>query len=199
MPFPAHFPVIATPRLRLRAYTPADVPELQRLASRAEVAATTMAIPHPYPDGAAASWIATHTAKWAAHDELILAITLKATHELLGSISLTFTPAFERAEMGYWIGVPHWGRGYATEAARALIDYGFGTLRLNRIQAHHMAENLASGRVMEKVGLTREGCSPQALKKNGRFHDLIFYGVLREDWAETPGPRGSLSPDKALA
>lgn len=186
MHFPVNTPVLPAPRLRLRAFTSADAPAVQLLASQAEVAATTMAIPHPYPAGAATEWLGTHAAKWAAHEELILALTLKATGEVLGSISLTFMPAFERAELGYWVGVPHWGRGYATEAARVLIDYGFRTLQLNRIQAHHLAENPASGRVMEKAGMSREGRSPQALKKEGRFHDLIFYGLLREDWAEFP-------------
>lgn len=184
MNFPVRTPVLDTKRLRLRAFNLSDAPDVQRLAGHKAVAATTALIPHPYPDGAAATWIDTHHAKWTAREELILAITLKTTGELLGSISLRFAVASEWAEFGYWMGLPHWNKGYTTEATRALLDYGFGSLGLNRIQAHHMAGNDASGRVMEKAGLSREGCSPQAIKKNGQFHDLIFYGILREDWAE---------------
>lgn len=186
MNFPANIPVLTTPRLRLRPYAAADAPAVQRLAAAKAVAATTAALPHPYPEGAAEAWIGTHAAKWAAHEELVFAITLKTTGDLLGSIGLVLWPVHEKAELGYWIGQPHWNHGYASEAARAVIDCGFRSLGLNRIEAHHMAVNPASGRVMEKSGMTREGCSPQALKKWGRHHDLVFYGVLRADWPELP-------------
>lgn len=63
-----------------------------------------------------------------------------------------------------------------------MIDYGFRTLGLNRIQARHLAHNPSSGRVMEKTGLRREGFSPQALKKDGEFRDIVLYGILRRDW-----------------
>lgn len=177
--FPTTLPRLETACLRLRPYVRSDAPELQRLAGAKAVADTTLNIPHPYPDGAAEAWIGTHAAKWAAHEELVFAITLQATGELLGSIGLIFDLAHEKAELGYWIGVPHWNKGYASEAVRAVLDHGFRTVELNRIQAHHMAHNPASGRVMEKAGMQREGFSPQALKKDGRLVDLVFYGALR--------------------
>ena len=186
MNFPRAFPVLETARLRLRPYALADAPKVQRLAGEKAVAATTASLPHPYPDGAAAVWIATHAAKWADHEEMIFAITLKGSGEMLGAIGLVLSPAHEKAELGYWMGLPYWNKGYASEAARAVIDCGFRSLGLNRIQAHHMAVNPASGRVMEKAGMTREGVSPQALKKTGQFHDLVFYGVLRRDWPGLP-------------
>lgn len=183
---PTAIPLLKTPRLQLRPFAVADTNEVQRLAGDSQVAETTAALPHPYPDGAAEAWIGTHAAKWRAQEELIFAITLKTTGQLLGSISLVLTTANSRAELGYWVGVPFWNQGYASEAARAVIDCGFRTLGLNRIQAHHMARNSASGRVMEKAGMNREGRSPQALKKDGEFHDIIFYGVLRSDWPDLP-------------
>lgn len=182
MNFPAHPPRLETARLCLRSFAPADATEVQRLAGDQAVAATTAAMPHPYPDGAAETWIATHAPKWAAHEELVYAITLKATGRLVGAIGLTLTEPHERAELGYWVGVPFWNQGYASEAAQVVIDSGFRILGLVRIQAHHMAHNLASGRVMENAGMSREGYSPQALKKDGQFHDLILYGVVRGDW-----------------
>jgi RimJ/RimL family protein N-acetyltransferase len=84
--------------------------------------------------------------------------------------------------LGYWIGVPFWRNGFATEAGAALTDFAFRALGLNRVQAHHFARNPASGRVLLKIGLRREGASPQMLLKNGRFEDVIFHGVLRRDW-----------------
>ncbi len=183
MNFPANFPVLETARLRLRAFRPADAPDVQRLAGERAVAATTATMPHPYPDGLAPAWIATHADVWRDQRELVLAITLRATGELVGCIGLRFETINEKAELGYWVGRPHWGRGYASEAARALVAYGFEALGLMRIQAHYMAHNPASGRVMEKAGLRREGCSPAAMKKDGRFVDLVFHGALRDQWA----------------
>lgn len=189
MHFPAEFPLIETPRLVLRAFDLTDGPAVQQLAGAREVAATTALIPHPYPDGVAEQWIATHGAEWAAHHGLSLAITLKPGGELIGSIGFTFAEAHARAELGYWIGVPFWRRGFATEAATALTDFGFRFLGLNRVQAHHFASNPASGRVLLKVGLRREGTSPKMMLKNGRYEDVVFYGVLRRDW---PGLDGAV-------
>jgi len=186
MNFPAKIPTLITPRLRLRPYTLTDAPAVQRLAGEKQVAATTAALPHPYPDGAAEAWIGTHAPRWAAREELVFAVTLKATGELVGSIGLVLWLPHAKAELGYWVGLPHWNRGYASEAARSVIDFGFRLLGLNRIEAHYLAGNAASGRVMEKAGMMREGCSPQAMKRNGEFHDVIFCGVVRSDWPDLP-------------
>ena len=194
MPYPALIPLIETPRLRLRPFLPADGPFVQRLAGVREVADTTLNLPHPYPNGAAESWINTHEPRWAAQEELVLAVTLKDTGDVIGAVGITFEPLHDRAELGYWIGVPFWGRGFASEAAAALVDFGFKELGLNRVQAHHMTCNPASGRVMLKLGMHREGTSLHAVKKNGRYEDVIFYGILRRDWpgcsSASPFPTG---------
>lgn len=190
MHFPAELPLIGTPRLVLRPFDLTDAPLVQRLAGAKEVANATALIPHPYPDGVAEQWIATHAAEWTAHRGLSLAVTLKPTGELIGAIGLTFAEAHARAELGYWIGLPFWRHGFATEAASALTDFGFRAIGLNRVQAHHYASNPASGRVLLKVGMRREGTSPKMMLKNGRYEDVVFYGVLRRDW---PG-LGSAAP-----
>ena len=155
---------------------------VQRLAGVREVADSTLRIPHPYPDGAAEAWIATHAGRWTAREELALAITLKDGGGLVGAVGLVFEPAHDKAELGYWIGVPFWRRGLATEAAGGLVDFGFKVLGLARVQAHHMSRNPASGRVLLKLGMRREGTSPRAVKKDGRYEDIVFYGILRRDW-----------------
>jgi RimJ/RimL family protein N-acetyltransferase len=179
MEFPVEFPLIATPRLRLRPFAPADAPVVQQLAGAPEIADTTARIPHPYPEGAAVAWIATHAQEWAAHRELVLAVTLADGGPLIGSIGLVFETEHEKVELGYWIGLPFWGKGFASEAAGALVEFAFARLGLNRVQAHHMARNPASGRVLLKAGLRREGVSPCAMKKNGRFEDVVIYGAVR--------------------
>ncbi len=93
------------------------------------------------------------------------------------------TPEFQLAEMGYWIGVPFWGRGYCTEAAQRVIEYGFEDLNLNRIQGTHYTDNPASGRVMVKLGMAYEGCRRQHTRKDGAFKDINLYGLLRQDWS----------------
>lgn len=184
MRFPAVFPAITTTRLKLRAFELTDAPSVQRLAGAREVAEMTATVPHPYPDGVAEAWISTHRTAWIAQQQLALAVTLRETNEFAGAIALVFAPEHERAELGYWLGLPYWGKGIATEAARAVVDFGFKALELNRIQAHHLARNPASGRVLMKAGLRREGMSPQAVFKNGRPEDVVFYGLTRAGLAD---------------
>jgi RimJ/RimL family protein N-acetyltransferase len=176
------YPTITTARLRLRAFVDADAPAVQRLAGDRRVADTTLLIPHPYPDGAAEAWIATHEASWELGRGLVFAVTLQATGELVGAIGLTIAPPTHSAEIGYWIGVPWWGQGIATDAVRALLDFGFTQLGLERMHAHHFARNRASGRVLEKAGLEFEGIRVDAVVKWGRPEDARFYGLSRADW-----------------
>jgi ribosomal-protein-alanine N-acetyltransferase len=168
--------VIRTERLTLRHFTAADAPQVQRLAGAHEVAAATLLIPHPYPDGAADSWIAAQPERRAQGVETF---AIEADGEVIGAIGLHIERDHDRAELGYWIGVPFWGRGYATEAARAIVDYGFATHRLRRIFAVHFANNRASGRVLQKIGMQHEGRMRAHAKKWGEYVDLEMYGVVR--------------------
>jgi RimJ/RimL family protein N-acetyltransferase len=144
------------------------------------VASTTLNIPHPYEDGMAEAWMETHAPQWEARERLALAVTTEEDG-LIGGISLHLAAAHRRGELGYWIAVPYWNLGYATEAAKALIDYGFEELDLNRVVAQHITRNPASGRVLQKLGMSPEGVRRQHVLKWGRFEDLEMYAVLRED------------------
>jgi RimJ/RimL family protein N-acetyltransferase len=174
-------PVLETERLRLRPFAPPDAAEVQRLAGAREIADTTKRIPHPYGAGVAEAWIATHAALHEANRALTLAIERRGA-ALLGAIDLRLDEENANAEIGYWIRVEEWGRGYATEAARAVIDYGFEALGLHRIWAGHFERNPSSGRVMEKLGMAREGVLRAHVRKWGRFENLIVRGILRPDW-----------------
>ena len=148
-------PTLETPRLILRPFALSDAPDIQRLAGAREVASTTLNIPHPYEDGVAKAWIATHQERFDAGEEVTWAVTLREGGALVGGIGLRLEPAHERAEMGYWIAVPCWNRGYCTEAARAVLRYGFEERGVHRIGATHLARNPASGRVMHAMGTSR--------------------------------------------
>lgn len=172
-------PTLRSTRLVLRAFTLADAAEVRRLAGSADVASTTMNIPHPYEDGMAETWIARHAPEFEAGLMAVWAIT--SASSLIGAISLRLERDHHRAELGYWLGQPYWGQGYATEAAVAVLDYGFTTLGLNRIHATHLTRNPASGRVMQKVGMRFEGVHREYFWKNGRPEDIARYAILASD------------------
>lgn len=180
---PMSIPTLATDRLLLRPFTLADAPTVQHLAGERAIASTTFNIPYPYEDGMAEDWIGTHEPQWVARTFLTLAVTTEVDG-LIGAVSLHLQDPHRRGELGYWVGVPYWGRGYATEAARALTEYGFEELGLNRVVARHLTRNPASGRVMQKLGMRFEGVSRQHVVKWDEAEDIATYAVLRGDRPE---------------
>lgn len=140
------FPVV------LRPFEAGDAARVHALVGEREVAETTAFIPHPYPDGAALAWIAAQARDRAAEREYTYAITQAEDGLLVGAIGLR-PGATEQENLGYWIGRLHWGRGYATAAARAVIALAFTLLDLDVLSASYLTRNPASGRVMEKCGM----------------------------------------------
>jgi RimJ/RimL family protein N-acetyltransferase len=175
-------PTIKTERLTLRPYMMADAPAVQRIVSDRELASTTLSIPHPYPEDGAVEWLKSIEPNWSNGSGAVYAITLTSTGELVGSIDLRIKPEHRHAEIGYIIAREYWGNGYVTEAAMAMLRLGFETLNLNRIYAHHMTHNPASGRVMRKIGMRYEGTMRQHIIKWGEVRDIAFYGITREQW-----------------
>ena len=174
-------PTLRTDRLLIRGFVPGDAARVQALAGAREIAATTLTIPHPYADGVAEAWIEGHSTAWQNRERLALAVTT-GSDGLIGAMGLELVPEHRRAELGYWIGVPYWNRGFVTEAATALLDYGFGELGLHRVVARHFPRNPASGRVLRKLGMTHEGTMRQHVLRWGQLEDLECYGVLEPEW-----------------
>jgi RimJ/RimL family protein N-acetyltransferase len=106
------------------------------------------------------------------------------SEKLVGAVGLTITKRFSRAELGYWVGKPFWGKGFATEASRAVLKYGFEGLQLNKIYATHMTRNPASGKVMQKIGMDQEGLLKQHALKWDQYLDLAAYGILSTTWRQ---------------
>jgi ribosomal-protein-alanine N-acetyltransferase len=181
-PLPAAFqPTLETTRLILRPFELTDG-EVDRA-----IADTTLLIPHPYEVGMAEEWILTRRPRFEAGEEVVFAVVLRESGQLIGAMGLVIEGKFRRAELGYWIGRPYWGNGYCTEAGLAVLEYGFQSLNLNRIHAYHFKRNPASGRVMKKLGMNHEGSSPEHIMKWGVFEDVELYGILRSGWE---GARG---------
>ena len=183
-PLSAHDLQLADGTVLLRRFTPADAPTVQALAGDAAVADTTLNIIHPYPPGAAAQWIAAQDAVFEGKSGAVFAVVVQGPGPLVGAISVGIDPAHLHGEIGYWIGRPFWGHGYATAALRLLVAHCFSRLGLHRVYAHHMARNPASGRVMEKAGMRCEGTLREHVLKAGRYEDVVVYGLLRSESRE---------------
>lgn len=176
------FPELKTKRLLMRKFKLSDASRIQELAGSRSVAQSTLMIPHPYEDGMAEAWIDTHQSEFESKKSLVLALCDIRAGDLIGAMGLRIKMEFNHAELGYWIGEPFWGNGYATEAAKAILAYGFTVLGLNKIHAHHMTDNAASGKVMQKIGMAFEGRMKQHVIKWGEYKDLDVYGILAETW-----------------
>jgi len=174
--------VLHTERLTLRALESKDAPAVHRLAGAAEIADTTLTIPHPYPFHAAVEWIERAHKEWKAQTAYIFAITLSETHEFIGGIGLHLSMADQNAEIGFWVGKPYWNKGYTSEAARAVMHFGFETLKLHKIFGRHFPRNIASGRVMIKLGMKYEGHMREHVRKLDHFEDVMCYGILQTEW-----------------
>ena len=160
-----------------------EAPEIKRLIGDRAVASTMMNIPHPYEDGMAEEWINGRQESFDKGEMVDFAITHRQEDYFIGGISLNnIDKQSEIAEMGYWIGKPYWRNGYGTEAARAVVQYGFEVLGLNRIRSRHLERNPASGKIMQKIGMKREGHQRQHIKKWGVFEDFELYGILKSEY-----------------
>jgi len=185
---------LQTSRLTLRPYTLADIPALVPLIGAREVAATTLRIPHPYTEDIAREFIALAEKDEVSGQCVRRAIIQRESGALCGGVGLQIESEHRRAELGYWIGMPYWGNGFATEAAMAMVKHGFETLALQRIFASYVPRNVASGRVLQKIGMRHEGYLRAHILKWGEFMDLEMYGMLAADWKGDP----AASPGRPL-
>jgi len=157
----------------------ADSGDVVRLAGEFAIADMTLRIPHPYTLDDARAWLGGLPEAQRADTNVNMAITLATTGELMGSVGLVIERKHARAEIGFWIGVPYWSKGYMTEAAAAMLVFGFERLDLARISSYHFARNPASGRVLQKIGMRHEGVLRQHMRKWDHFEDCVMYGMLR--------------------
>lgn len=177
--------VLEAPNLRLRRLTAADAPALVALAGDADVSRTTAHLPHPFGGEEAQAFLDRARVGGASGRELIFAVERRIQPGLIGCAGIVFPDAGSGGEtaIGYWIGKPHWGHGYATEAVQALVRLLFGNFDAATVTAEVMGENPASGRVLEKAGFTRTGtgvggtCQGRCAGK-----PIVTYRLRGEDW-----------------
>ena len=164
---------IRTQRLLLRAPVLADAASISLLAGDYEVASMTGTIPHPYSEEMAVDWIQS------LHGEEGVAFAIDRAGALIGCVGYRATDKI-RAEMGYWIGKPYWGMGYATEAAQALILYAFQKEKIAYLTVGHFEENPASARVIAKLGFEPSGEVLRDCAARGNKARCLTYRLYRE-------------------
>jgi len=173
---------LKTERLVLRRLCQEDIAQLLPLIGAREVAATTLRIPHPYTLEHALSFLKSSDSAWAKGEAARFGIFLRDRERLCGDVGLSVNLEHHHAELGYWIGMPFWGKGYCTEAAREILKYGFNTLNLHRIHSGHYSNNPASGRILRKLGMKYEGTRKQHVCKWGEYLDVEIYGLLASEY-----------------
>jgi len=181
-------PTLQTARLCLRPFDDSDANALFALHSNAHVLRYWDAPPWT-ERGRADRFIAVCRQLADEGTGTRLAVDRTSDGEFIGWCSLTrWNPDFRSASLGYCFDAAAWGQGYATEAARALLQWAFDTLDLNRVQAETDTRNGASARVLEKLGFVREGTLREDCIVNGEVSDSWVYGLLRKDWLLSSGP-----------
>ena len=161
-------PKLITERLSLRRPNDGDVDAIVSIVGAWEVARRLARVPHPYGPADARFFL-----KRIVPTEWVWAISLQGSDKLVGVIGLTPKKDEGTAELGYWLSPSHWGRGIATEAARAIVSFGFEVLGLPYLTSGYFEDNLASGRVLDKLGFIQTGRVMQScLASGGEFPSI---------------------------
>lgn len=180
MPLPP--PTLYTDRLRLRPFSESDADDLFALHSNADVLRYWDSPPWDEPERAE-RFIAACRQMAGESTGVRVAVERLADGGFLGWCSVSrWTPEYRSASLGYCYNAASWGHGYATEAARALLEWAFEAMDLNRVQAEADTRNAASARVLEKLGFVREGTLREDCIVNGDVSDSWVYGLLRREW-----------------
>ncbi len=170
---------LETKRLELSTFREEDKERLVELLNDERITSVTT-IPYPYSLEDASNFL-EHIEELKKEGTVNLAIRLKETGELIGGIGLYNDEKHKRAMAGYWLTPSYWSQGIMTEALKRMIEYGFSEMGLIRIEAHHVGHNSASGKVMEKAGMIKEGHFRSHIIRDGVVHDSIHYAILKDD------------------
>ena len=173
---------LETERLILRPIEEGDVPALFPLINDADVAASMLSSSYPYPEHEFREFVKKALEAMERRERYEMAITLKETGLPIGAVRF-FHIAWEhlRTEMGYWLGKEYWGHGYMSEAVQRMVRFGIRDLGLEKAYDYCFTDNAASIRVLEKTGFRQEGYIRHGVKKGDGFHDVLLFGMIRED------------------
>ena len=171
---------VILPKVTIRPLTTADVPSMARhLDDRALWLCLSDRIPHPYLEEHGIAFL-----KYVAQEAPATTFGLEVDGEVAGTIAAFLQNDVERgtAEIGYWLGRAHWGKGIGTQAVAAFVAHCFQTYALRRLYARCFSHNVASIRVLEKAGFVREGVMRDAIIKDDVVFDQVVLGMTRADF-----------------
>ncbi|TCZ80883.1 N-acetyltransferase [Paenibacillus albiflavus] len=178
MIFDSHNKTITTNRLILRLFQQSDAEAVAKLCNNYNLYKSTLYLPYPYAIEDALTWMERHLDNFNANRSYEFAVTDKESGKLYGAIALSNNQNFNNGEIAYWIGEEYWGNGYATEAAEAIVQFAFDEKLYHKVFARYFSSNPASGRVIEKLGMKKEGILIDHVKKENRYEDLVYYGII---------------------
>ncbi|MCL1663807.1 GNAT family N-acetyltransferase [Elizabethkingia ursingii] len=167
---------IETERLVLSLLKESDIPLITEYLQEKIISDNTSNIPHPYSESDAQAWIKMSDDALKSNTGYTFAIREKEG-KIIGAIGL-HDRGDDKAELGYWIAVPFWNKGFATEAASAILNFGIKELKFHKIYATHFIHNPASGKIMEKIGMQKEAVLKDHIKKEGQYLDIQMYSLI---------------------
>ncbi len=165
----------------MRSPTAADAPRISELIGSWDIARWLVRVPYPYRINHAIAWVERSNQERAAAMGWPFIMVRLEDQTIIGSMDLSLEPDRITGALGYWIGEPYWNQGYATEAARAVIDFAFDTLALETVTASALPDNARSIRVLEKAGLSYVDSRPEETAERGRV-DTDFFALTRSSW-----------------
>lgn len=184
---------LRTDRLVLRPPRPDDTPALMPLAGAWDVARWAASIPHPLTETDVHRWIDEADTHRRGGTGLVLVITERAGGAVVGAIDLRWDRLWPAGDVGVWIAPAVQGRGYATEALRAILGFGFQTVGLSSIRTDVQIDNAPSRRVLERCGLRPDGRRSGVLVRAlGEARDHVGYAVSRDAWAADRAARSRI-------
>lgn len=176
--------ILKTERLILRKIQPDDAEMVYAWLSDPEVCKYELWKPHPHSDFTRGFIIDVFK---GYNSDTIYQWGIELDGVLIGSVSIVNVNDYDqKAILGYCLNRKYWSNGYTTEAVKAVLRYMFTEIGLNRIEAYHSINNIASGRVLEKVGMTFEGQGKDYYFCNSGFQDSRFFGITKEQYSQNP-------------
>lgn len=176
-----HIPELCGERLVLRRIRHADAADMYTYSRRADVTRYLLWTPHPSLDHTR-QYISYLQEQYRSGTLYDWAITLAESGKMIGTAGFTAVNTdHDSAEVGYVLNPDFQNRGYATEALRLVLDFGFRVMKLHRIEARCFESNFASRRVMEKCGMSYEGTARDGMKIKGRYETIVTYAILENE------------------
>lgn len=167
-------------RFILRPLGKGDAQPITRHANNKKIYKNTAVIPYPYKLEDARGWIAGHLKKYKLKDTKDFVLTIEINGEACGAIGLHKIEAGHKAELGYWLGEEHWGKGMMPEAVKLMCDYSFKVLKLKRVYAYVYTFNEGSKRVLEKNSFKLEGILEKHAKKKNKYIDAYLFAKIKK-------------------